>query len=227
MKVRVGKNHQAVIPTYVGPFRSIIEAGSAVRVKTYGLGIVVRCFPDVKEYDIEFLQNDSHIVRVQSCDLRVCQLKQDDLRDERWCEKAASTGDIELIKFGYTNGHSLKGGMMSAIRNGYWECVKYMHGNGCEWPIYACKQAIQHGHLHLVSLLHDHGCPWDDLTIPEAVRCGHLDVVKYARNHGCQWGDDFLGDLCELAAINGNVELMQYLTDNFVDAMFDDLSRDD
>eukprot|EP00966_Prymnesium_polylepis_P238140 5507172-Prymnesium_polylepis.1 len=112
-----------------------------------GVGIVVRAFPDIDEYDVEFLQDDSHVERVKGSSLRVRHLKESDIRsNENWWYYAAATGDIELLKFALKNGlvrHSLCG-MMRAIGNGHWEYVKYMHDNGCEWPKYACKQAIQH-----------------------------------------------------------------------------------
>eukprot|EP00966_Prymnesium_polylepis_P003053 70189-Prymnesium_polylepis.1 len=38
--------------------------------------------------------------------------------------------------------------------------------------------------------------------------------MKYARDHGCAWGDDFLGDLCCLAASGGHLDMLKYLIDN-------------
>jgi hypothetical protein len=45
-----------------------------------------------------------------------------------------------------------------AAINGYLECLKYAHENGCEWTQQTCKYAYETGSYNCVKYMLDNGC---------------------------------------------------------------------
>ena len=62
-----------------------------------------------------------------------------------------------------------------AVKNGYLECLRYAHKNGCKWNIYTCIIAAENGQLECLKYLHENGCEWNSDTCSYAAINGHLE----------------------------------------------------
>ena len=126
-----------------------------------------------------------------------------------------------------------------AAKNGHLEILKYAREHGCEWDSQTCSSAAGKGHLDVVKWARENGCPWSSRTCLRAAEGGHLEVLKWAREHGCDWGVHsyarisktkievlewarqnrctwHFGKLWCAAALNGNVEILKWATENKV-----------
>jgi hypothetical protein len=72
-----------------------------------------------------------------------------------------------------------------ASKNGYLDCLKYVHEQGCPWNILTPAKAAENGHLDCLKYAYENGCPWDERTTERAAENGKLDCLKYAYENGC------------------------------------------
>jgi len=79
--------------------------------------------------------------------------------DRRTIERAASEGNLAMIKY----------------------CVD----NGCPMHAWACWCAAQHGHLDVLKYLHEHDCPWNSSACSCAHRNNHIDCLNYLIEQKC------------------------------------------
>jgi hypothetical protein len=79
--------------------------------------------------------------------------------DRRTIERAASQGNLAMIKY----------------------CVE----NGCPMHAWACWCAAQHGHLDVLKYLHEHDCPWNSRACFYAHRYNHVDCLNYLIERKC------------------------------------------
>jgi hypothetical protein len=74
---------------------------------------------------------------------------------------------------------------VEAAKNGYLNCLKYIHENGYEWTKETCTEAASNGHLDCLMYAHENGCEWTSQTCTEAASNGHLNCLMYAHENGC------------------------------------------
>ena len=48
----------------------------------------------------------------------------------------------------------------------------------------------KNGYLNCIKYAHENGCPWDEDTCSYASENGHLECIKYARENGCLWNEE-------------------------------------
>ncbi|RHY33764.1 hypothetical protein DYB32_001434 [Aphanomyces invadans] len=110
-----------------------------------------------------------------------------DLDDARALDKAASAGNLALVKqlHAHTNMRCTKDAMDDAASNGHLDVVRFLHHHrteGCTTR--AMDYAAAHGHLDVLQFLHEYrveGCTAYALTTAEAK--GHLAIVRYLQEH--------------------------------------------
>ena len=178
-----------------------------------------------------FFENKEHIINLDEDLVKyfeeiniIIKTKKDDLRYE-----AARIGSLNLFKIihgvfrklqtpaaprracpecgaaenGYTwNTYTC----ICVARNGYLECLKYLHENGCPWNEELCEKAAENGHLDCLRYAYENGCPWDEVTCSGAASSGQLDCLRYAHENGCPWSSN----TCYLAAQNGHLDCLRY-----------------
>jgi hypothetical protein len=100
-------------------------------------------------------------------------------RRERFCERMALNGNLELLQVLRGKGCPWNEWTCSdAAENGHLECLKYAHENGCPWNKHTCFEAAKNGHLECLKYAHENRCPWDYRTCFEAAVRGHLESRK-------------------------------------------------
>lgn len=68
---------------------------------------------------------------------------------------------------------------------GNMELVKFLLRNDCPLGPCTCAAAAERGNLSIVKWLHEHGCPWDSQTIRAAEEGGYSELATWARENGC------------------------------------------
>jgi len=103
---------------------------------------------------------------------------------------------------------------LDAAKNGYFECLQYLHEEGYPWSGYiedTCTDAAAgNGHLECLEYLHENGCPWSSHTCSYAALYGHLECLKYCHENGCPWHES----TSHRAAYNGHLECIKYCHEN-------------
>ena len=111
-------------------------------------------------------------------------------RQERLCQAAALSGQLEELKLLRENGCPCdKWTCMYAAEGGHFEILKWARENGCPWDGFSCRGAAFGGNLEILKSLRENGCPWDDRTCWMAAENGHLEVLQWAHANGCPWDD--------------------------------------
>ena len=111
-------------------------------------------------------------------------------RQERLCQAAALSGQLEELKLLRENGCPCdKWTCMYAAEGGHFEILKWARENGCPWDGFSCRGAAFGGNLEILKWLRENGCPWDDRTCWMAAENGHLEVLQWAHANGCPWDD--------------------------------------
>lgn len=105
-----------------------------------------------------------------------------------------------------------------AASGGHFELLKWAHANGCPWdnpgrpstgvPLdgNTCVCAASNGHLDILKWVVANGCPWNKWTCVYAAGGGHLEVLKWFRANGCPWHEN----MCGHAAKGGQIEVLQW-----------------
>ena len=91
--------------------------------------------------------------------------------------------------------------------NGYLDCLKYAHEQGCPWDKLATTNAASKGHLDCLKYAHEQGCPWTASATSRAASNGQLDCLKYLHEKGCPWNIS----TTRSAAANGQLDCLKYL----------------
>ena len=150
---------------------------------------------------------------------------------------AASTGNLELVKWIYTKGcptgcicdcAALHGHLKvlkwarkkragwdtrtfyNAALNGHLEVLKYLCENGCPQDVMICAGAATNGHLEVLKYLREQRFLWNSETCASAASNGHLEVLKWARENGCSWSES----TCFCAARNGHLDVLKWAREN-------------
>jgi hypothetical protein len=64
------------------------------------------------------------------------------------------------------------------------------------------------GHVHVLQYLRSEGCEWNEDCCSAAVKAGHITMLKWLLEQGCPWNTR---RICNLAALSGNIHMMQYV----------------
>ena len=79
--------------------------------------------------------------------------------------------------------------VQKVAENGYLECLKYVHENGCSWDKSVAEAAAANGHLQCLRYLHANGCSWDKTVSEAAMANGQLACLQYLHENGCSWDE--------------------------------------
>ncbi|RQM09962.1 hypothetical protein B5M09_003229 [Aphanomyces astaci] len=151
-------------------------------VQTYIAGVLV--YDRLNELDLRVpSQNNS----LDAAVLQPWRLTAFDLDDVRALDKAASVGDLALVKQlqAHANMHCTTDAMDDAAGNGHLEVVKFLHqhrSEGCTTR--AMDYAAARGHVDVLQFLHEYrseGCTAYAMTTAKAN--GHGAVVRYLQEH--------------------------------------------
>ncbi|KAF0720040.1 hypothetical protein AaE_010373, partial [Aphanomyces astaci] len=151
-------------------------------VQTYIAGVLV--YDRLNELDHHVPpQNNS----LDTAVLQPWRLTAFDLDDVRALDKAASVGDLALVKQlqAHANMHCTTDAMDDAAGNGHLEVVKFLHqhrSEGCTTR--AMDYAAGRGHVDVLQFLHEYrseGCTAYAMTTAKAN--GHGAVVRYLQEH--------------------------------------------
>ena len=132
----------------------------------------------------------------------------------KYCEIAAESGNIDMLKYLGTNDPTVFGLvriMAGAVNNGQLDVVKWLRE---EHNCPMCKDILHHpiinGHFDVVKYLFLNNCPRDECACGYAAMYGNLEILKWLHENGCPW-DRF----CYVnAEMNGHQEVLEYLREN-------------
>ena len=144
-------------------------------------------------------------------------------REEKKCEwdvltmrKAASQGNLEMVKYCVANGCPVgvgEGACADAAEYGHLECLKYLHEEvKAPWNSYTAAWAAQKGHLHILEYLVERKYnKFNQDACSFAATEGHLDCLKFLRETAkAPWGSCAV----RYAHVFNRSECLQYLLDN-------------
>jgi len=128
---------------------------------------------------------------------------------------AALNGHLKCLKFLFNQKCPWdKRTCAIAAANGHLECLRYAHQNKCPWDEKVCSLAALGNHLEILEYARSENCPWDQETIFNGVKAGHLGIISFAIKNNCPMGNFpliFKSEICSLAALEGNLECLEYL----------------
>lgn len=55
------------------------------------------------------------------------------------------------------------------------------------WDTFTCEFAAYNGYLDCLKYAHENGCSWDERTCSSAAKDGHSDCLKYEHLNSCPW----------------------------------------
>ena len=111
-------------------------------------------------------------------------------RQERLCEAAARSGQLEELKVLRADGWPWDRDTCSAAAlGGHLEVMQWARANGCPWDVCTCSRAAEGGHLEMLQWARANGCPWDVCTCANAAFGGHFEVLQWAHANGAP-GDE-------------------------------------
>lgn len=105
------------------------------------------------------------------------------------CERAASNGDLDILKYAFKYGCDFKFGSIceDAAIGGNVECLKFVHENGGIMNENVIKYTVRHGNLDCLQYVMQNGGQWTNKLCALSACSGDLNFVKYCREHGCPW----------------------------------------
>ena len=167
------------------------------------------------------------------------------------CELAAINGDLEglyhwskFVNDDFTNltvENAIKHGFMEWISTvGFQDCyMEYIikhdqfewfkttgmtYIDDCEWNYdKMMNYAIRHKKLHFIEYMIDQGIEFNDNNMCDAIQTGDIELVKRLLDHCSIECVEFEYAICRAAA-SGNVEMCQWICEQFPDAEIDDVN---
>ncbi len=153
---------------------------------------------------------------------------------EHTFERAARTGNLEVLKYLVQTGENIKGhrddALISASENGHFRivryivekmqanCAKYLLENGADFHAdrdFAFRISCREGRLEAVKFLLEKGADihsLDDYAFRYASERGHLEIVKYLIEQGADFSAAFDRALSRAKWFR-NREVVEYLTE--------------
>ena len=126
-------------------------------------------------------------------------------RQERLCEAAARSGQLEELKLLRENDTPWdRDTCWAAAKGGHLKVLQWLRTNNCPWDEETCRAAASGGHLEVLQWARANGCPWNEWTCSIAANGGHLEVLQWARANGCPWDRDTI----RLARANGHDDVV-------------------
>ena len=127
------------------------------------------------------------------------------------CEKAAESGNLEVLKWLWENKLELdEDTCKGAASGGFLEILKWARKNNCPWNEETCNAAAKGGFTQVLKFARDNDCPWSDVTCSSAATGGHLSTLQFARKNGCTWDSV----TCTKAATGGHFEVLKWAREN-------------
>lgn len=146
------------------------------------------------------------------CDVVLATIKR--LRKERqsWAEIAHRlwyTDPIYRSMCKSRTAHTTDACLMEyVVMKGYFQCMVYLHGQGCPWNSGTCRQAAKNGMLVCLKYAIENGCPWDRFDVCyNAALEGHINCLRYAH----EMGGTFDSRTVSIASTNASVDCLKYL----------------
>ena len=107
-------------------------------------------------------------------------------RQERLCEAAARSGQLEELKLLRENDTPWdRDTCWAAAKGGHLKVLQWLRTNNCPWDEETCRAAASGGHLEVLQWARANGCPWDEDTVICARRNRHLELLNWAIANGC------------------------------------------
>ena len=126
-------------------------------------------------------------------------------RQERLCEAAARSGQLEELKLLRENDTPWdRDTCWAAAKGGHLKVLQWLRTNNCPWDEETCRAVASGGHLEVLQWARANGCPWNEWTCSIAANGGHLEVLQWARANGCPWDRDTI----RLARANGHDDVV-------------------
>jgi Ankyrin repeats (many copies) len=85
--------------------------------------------------------------------------------------------------------------------------IEQWAATGGNLELLTCNEAATAGHEHVLRYLRERGCEWDEEATYLAAEHGRFPLVKWMISAGCPFN---ASDICEGAAKNGSVDMMEY-----------------
>ena len=121
--------------------------------------------------------------------------------DESTILYATQNGYFDCLRYIITsninhgNKCSLNGELCEwAARNGDFNCLKYLHENGCPFENSLWYCVTTRCNLDCFKYLYENGCHWRETMIIPIVSGNHLDCLKYLHEKNCKFDEQMLRD---------------------------------
>ena len=103
--------------------------------------------------------------------------------------------------------------MESAAKIGKLKIMRLLLKHHCQFDEHTFVAAAKRGKLNNLIWLKKHKCPWNAAVFAAALDCGRVENVQWLFQKKCPIGGakEFA---CEVAANNGNLELLQWLVEH-------------
>jgi len=123
---------------------------------------------------------------------------------------AAKQPTAEILRYmyeaGLANTYFLSQHLRTTVRHNSLECLRFIHGVGCELNASLLLHAAQHGSLDCFKYLSEQGCPRDRSICTVLAENGHLECLQYAHEQGYYWDSSVF----VTAAERGRLDIIQY-----------------
>ena len=128
-------------------------------------------------------------------------------RQERLCEAAARSGQLEELKLLRENDTPWdRDTCWAAAKGGHLKVLQWLRTNNCPWDEETCTMAAEGGHLEVLQWARANCCPCNKFTCEWAAGHGHLEVLQWARANGRPWD----GNTLIAARTKGHLELVTW-----------------
>lgn len=136
----------------------------------------------------------------------ICAAKNGDLDNMKWLHKMGCPWNVNVtimlsrqknnnnlnnLKWLIDNGCPFnKWTLVSAVKGGNLDIMKYLHEIGIDLDLEVFEAAIRYKHtdiiqINIIKWLIEMRCPWDDFIFTSAIESKNLNIIKYLQSSGC------------------------------------------
>ena len=127
------------------------------------------------------------------------------------CTLAVNYGLFDCLKFIHTNGCELNTETACiACKFGNLKCLKYIHENGIQLSNEMLKLSIINGNLDCLKYCHENGVKLENQHCLIAAEKGRLNCLEYCHQNGCKINEDIL----DKALQNEHFDCVEYALNN-------------
>jgi hypothetical protein len=138
--------------------------------------------------------------------------------DERTIEMAAAIGNLEMLKYCFSNDCPCdeKESRARAAAGGHLDCLRFLFdkmnlSRRKEDQAWFCSQVAETNKLEFLKWAREvKHCEWDERTIEMAAFKGNLEMLKYCFSNDCPCDEE---QACTLAADRGHLDCLRFLFD--------------